>query len=203
SSLYFQLFLVLAGLWQCTAPPETCGTPSSHCAESEFPCRTGGRCVPMAWLCDNEDDCWDGSDEVCPLSCPPDQYRCAGGQCIPWGYRCDGTADCADHSDEKDWPPCGRYEFHCHSGECQPRGWVCDNEADCLDGSDELHCNRTCELDQFPCAHGPCSEQARPASCQSLGMADWVGVASWVGVVSLMPLPKLLAFFLSALGRPG
>ncbi|XP_058038766.1 SCO-spondin-like [Ahaetulla prasina] len=328
-----------AGLWQCTSPLETCSAPS-HCAESEFACHTGGRCVPKAWICDNEDDCRDGSDEFCPSSCTPDQYRCGDGQCIPWEYHCDGTADCADHSDEKDCPspgcspqefrcnngrciarrdrcdgeldcgfadpsdeidcgpacrlsefrcaagrclpylhrcdghddcgdfsderncacppgefqcpsgqclpkalvcngrqdcpsgmdetfcpgpvmcapgqlacpnatcvsrtqvcdgvhdcedgtdedpsrcpgiqatpllptvppaspgtrqpvinrtlgpPCGRYEFHCHSGECQPRGWVCDNEADCLDGSDELHCNRTCELDQFPCAHG-------------------------------------------------
>ncbi|XP_063157945.1 SCO-spondin-like [Candoia aspera] len=328
-----------AGLWQCTAPLEPCRA-LSHCTETEFACHTGGRCVPRAWLCDNEDDCRDGSDELCPLSCTPHQYRCFSGQCIPWGYRCDGTIDCADRSDEKDCPSpacspqefrcangrciphrdrcdgeldcgfadpsdeagcgpacgssefrcaaghclpylhhcdghddcgdfsdergcgcplgdfqcpggrclpkalvcdgrqdcpsgmdealcpgpvmcapgqlpcpnatcvsraqvcdgvpdcedgadeepaqcqgirttplgptvqpsfpgthqpvtnrtlvplCGRYEFHCQSGECQPRGWVCDNEADCLDGSDELHCNRTCELDQFPCAHG-------------------------------------------------
>uniref|UniRef100_A0A8D2L3M7 SCO-spondin n=1 Tax=Varanus komodoensis TaxID=61221 RepID=A0A8D2L3M7_VARKO len=245
-----------AGRWQCTVPPEPCAPPS-RCAEGQFACHTGGRCVPGAWVCDNEDDCGDGSDEACALGCAPHQYRCASGQCVPWGQRCDGAADCLDRSDEADcpapacaarefrcangrciprqrvcdgeldcgfadrsdeagelrkgrqpapgrrapgasqtasglgggcqglpavrirpngasvwekapelrWqlrgppspataPPCGRYEFHCRSGECQPRGWVCDDEADCLDGSDELHCNRTCGLDQFPCARG-------------------------------------------------
>ncbi|KAL7977860.1 hypothetical protein Chor_010812 [Crotalus horridus] len=148
-----------AGLWQCTAPLETCGAPS-HCPETEFACHAGGRCVPKAWLCDNEDDCRDGSDELCPLSCGPDQYRCASGQCVPWGYRCDGTADCADRSDEKDCPlpGCSPQEFQCGNGRCIPHQDRCDGELDCgfADSSDEADCGPACGLTEFRCAAGHC-----------------------------------------------
>uniref|UniRef100_A0A8C0GUG0 Uncharacterized protein n=1 Tax=Chelonoidis abingdonii TaxID=106734 RepID=A0A8C0GUG0_CHEAB len=126
-----------AGLWQCDAPTEPCQVPP-RCPEAEFACRTGGRCVPSAWVCDNEDDCGDGSDEFCVPSC-----------CVAWGYRCDGTADCLDHSDEHGCPVpgCAQQEFRCANGRCIPRAHVCDGELDCgfADESDEageplVHC---------------------------------------------------------------
>ncbi|XP_060137056.1 SCO-spondin-like [Zootoca vivipara] len=147
------------------------------CPAGEFQC-PDGRCLPQAVLCDGKRDCPAGMDEAfCPgrVTCAPGQLPCPDGACVSRSQVCDGNRDCAEGADEKPphcpappttppvatvppggdaAPPCGRYEFHCHSGECQPRGWVCDNEADCLDASDELHCNRTCGLDQFPCAHG-------------------------------------------------
>ncbi|XP_063003641.1 SCO-spondin-like [Elgaria multicarinata webbii] len=148
-----------AGLWQCTAPLEPCATPP-RCAEGEFACRRGGRCVPGAWVCDNEDDCGDGSDEFCALSCAPHQYQCASGQCVPWGYRCDGTADCLDRSDEKDCPlpACALQEFRCANGRCIPRQHVCDGELDCgfADRSDEAGCGPPCGLSEFRCALGHC-----------------------------------------------
>ncbi|GFR57428.1 low-density lipoprotein receptor-related protein [Elysia marginata] len=33
------------------------------CGANEFQCKDG-RCIQMDWLCDTEDDCGDGSDEV-------------------------------------------------------------------------------------------------------------------------------------------
>ncbi|XP_060104212.1 SCO-spondin-like [Heteronotia binoei] len=148
-----------AGLWQCTESLEHCAAPP-HCAETEFACRTGERCVPSAWVCDNEDDCRDGSDEFCTLSCAPHQYQCASGQCVPWGYRCDGTADCMDHSDERDCPvaTCALREFRCSSGRCIPRDHVCDGELDCGfgDHSDEAGCGPACQPGEFRCAVGHC-----------------------------------------------
>ncbi|XP_066483571.1 SCO-spondin-like [Tiliqua scincoides] len=148
-----------AGLWQCTAPPEPCATPA-RCAEAEFACRLGGRCVPSAWVCDNEDDCGDGSDEFCALSCAPHQYQCASGQCVPWGYRCDGTADCLDHSDERacTTPACTSQEYRCANGRCIPHEHVCNGDLDCgfADHSDEAGCGPACGPHEFRCAVGHC-----------------------------------------------
>ncbi|KYO43844.1 SCO-spondin [Alligator mississippiensis] len=154
-----------AGLWQCEALAEPCAARPG-CPETEFACRGGGRCVPGAWVCDNEDDCGDGSDEFCTLSCAPHQYQCISGQCVPWGYRCDGTADCLDLSDEQGCPPpgCGQHEFHCANGRCIPRAHVCDGELDCgfADTSDEAGesragcCGPPCGTAEFRCAAGRC-----------------------------------------------
>lgn len=144
-----------AGLWQCAPTAQPC-PPLPRCPDSEFPCRTSGRCVPGAWLCDNEDDCGDGSDEVCAPRCAPHQHRCARGQCVPWGARCDGVPDCADGSDERGCPPpaCAPPEFRCASGRCIPRARVCDGELDCgfADDSDEAG-----EWPQHPADGSACS----------------------------------------------
>ncbi|XP_050798803.1 SCO-spondin-like [Gopherus flavomarginatus] len=148
-----------AGLWQCDVPAEPCLVPP-RCPEAEFACRTGGRCVPSAWVCDNEDDCGDGSDEFCVPSCAPQQYQCTSGQCVAWGYRCDGTADCLDHSDERGCPVpgCAEQEFRCANGRCIPRAHVCDGELDCgfADESDEAGCGPPCGAGEFGCAAGRC-----------------------------------------------
>ncbi|XP_074841635.1 SCO-spondin-like [Carettochelys insculpta] len=148
-----------AGLWQCQALAEPCPV-LPRCPEAEFACHTGGRCVPRAWVCDNEDDCGDGSDELCVPSCAPHQYACASGQCVAWAARCDGTPDCLDHSDEHHCPApgCAQQEFRCANGRCIPRAHVCDGERDCgfADSSDEAGCGPPCRAEEFGCVGGRC-----------------------------------------------
>ncbi|KAM9306065.1 SCO-spondin-like, partial [Gastrophryne carolinensis] len=146
-----------SGRWQCPGGPCAAG---ERCSSEEFACHLSARCVPKAWLCDNEDDCGDGSDELCSLTCSPREFRCANGQCAPLEQRCDGRADCEDHSDE--WgcpaPPCGASEFRCANGRCIPLTHVCDGDLDCgfADASDESGCSSGCSSAHFQCSLGKC-----------------------------------------------
>ena len=72
------------------------------CTPEEFTC-DNGNCIQKKWLCDYEDDCGDGSDE---LKCPENKcdrendFACGNGYCITKRWRCDGDLDCPDATDE-------------------------------------------------------------------------------------------------------
>lgn len=57
--------------WHCGGDGARCEELVPGCADGEAPCRDSGHCVPYEWLCDNQDDCGDGSDEEgeCPRLC--------------------------------------------------------------------------------------------------------------------------------------
>ncbi|KAI7792293.1 SCO-spondin [Triplophysa rosa] len=150
------------GSWHCVGSP--C-SPPSPCEDSEFLCPGGSqRCIPSLWLCDNEDDCGDGSDEICPSTCAPGHFRCSGGACLPLELRCNGHPDCADQSDEdfcapaSPVPVCPAGEFMCSNGRCLPVRKVCDGKLDCgfADDSDEHDCGVLCRQDEFRCSLGRC-----------------------------------------------
>lgn len=65
------------------------------CALNEFTC-TSGRCVSRNFVCNGEDDCGDGSDEVdcAPSSCGPSEFQCGNSSCIPASWVCDDDVDC-------------------------------------------------------------------------------------------------------------
>lgn len=82
----------------------------SNCALDEFQC-SNEKCITTDWLCDDADDCGDGSDEH-PEMCPhktdmnfitskcENKFRCSNKQCIDISLLCDGNGDCEDFSDE-------------------------------------------------------------------------------------------------------
>uniref|UniRef100_A0A6Q2X811 EGF-like domain-containing protein n=1 Tax=Esox lucius TaxID=8010 RepID=A0A6Q2X811_ESOLU len=141
----------------------------NQCTDSEFRC-SNGQCVSASFVCDEDSDCDDGSDESScpPATCDPASFQCNNSVCVPRLWACDQDADCLDGSDE--WPqncgtqspkgapkPCSSQEFHCGSGECIHSSWECDGGFDCLDRSDETNCNRaTCRPDEFQCGDGTC-----------------------------------------------
>lgn len=129
------------------------------CGVDEFTCRSAsGECVPLTWMCDDNPDCSDGSDEkacsklrdffkmidfkeiVLDETCRSDEFTCKNGKCIQKKWICDLDNDCGDGSDEKDCPAidCApETEFQCSEKFCISAKWRCDGEYDCADGKDE------------------------------------------------------------------
>lgn len=51
--------------------------PNTTCSENQFTCKNK-KCIPIVWVCDDDFDCEDHSDEGehCSLrTCPPDQFK--------------------------------------------------------------------------------------------------------------------------------
>ncbi|CAH1775338.1 unnamed protein product [Owenia fusiformis] len=109
------------------------------------------RCVPQHYVCNNKDDCGDGTDEH-HCNCSSEEFKCSDGTCIHKFYRCDGIAGCSDGSDEIGCV-CTGDEFQCGKGGCIPDTKKCNRIADCIDASDEIGCDCT---HGFTCANNQC-----------------------------------------------
>ncbi|XP_059475497.1 low-density lipoprotein receptor-related protein 1 isoform X2 [Neocloeon triangulifer] len=153
------------GAFDCPGKEDEAGCDKKTCASSQFKC-DNNKCIPSIWLCDNEDDCGDKSDEHvnCTVrTCTEDQFRCNTGRCIPLMWHCDGDYDCQDKDDEPDL--CNNEKFHscqpsyfrCKNNKCIPGRHRCDYDNDCGDNSDEENCTlRNCSESEFKCTDGHC-----------------------------------------------
>ncbi|KAM8967216.1 LOW QUALITY PROTEIN: SCO-spondin-like [Pelodytes ibericus] len=101
--------------------------PRTLCSLGQFSCSVFG-CVDSSFVCDGQEDCIDGSDEVhCgtstlftvttpptappfvtpgPSFCSSKQFACASGECLPMEKKCDHHHDCRDASDESSCVDC-------------------------------------------------------------------------------------------------
>ncbi|KAM4836633.1 prolow-density lipoprotein receptor-related protein 1-like [Thomomys bottae] len=114
----------------------------------------GDKCIPVAWLCNGQQECPDGTDEQCEKACGGHSHawQCDDGKCISIGWLCDGTKDCLDGSDE----------VNCEGSTACPHPKVqCPGKLQCLDAWElcVAHQNSTDESDtaHFPqshCLHG-------------------------------------------------
>ncbi|XP_048587056.1 very low-density lipoprotein receptor-like isoform X2 [Nematostella vectensis] len=117
------------------------------CIAADFQCRNQ-HCLPTQWVCNGQNDCQDGSDEIGCEGCKnvADSFRCRNKRCIPASRVCDTYNDCGDGSDEtfcrwKDgsgW--CGVHDFRCANDRCTHLSNVCNDRDDCGDASDEAGC---------------------------------------------------------------
>lgn len=117
--------------WSSTQAP---GPSAGSCPPTNFQCRSDGRCVPLIWRCDVDQDCLDGSDEE----------ECGTEVATSSHSPCDVMGDCPDRSKNLlncGPQPCPEGELCCTlDGLCIPSTWLCDGHRDCSDYSDELGC---------------------------------------------------------------
>jgi hypothetical protein len=79
--------------------PLTLNACAEDCFYQEHTC-TDGQLILLRFLCDQQQDCIDGSDESgCVYA---ERFTCGSGDDHPWSYQCDGQSDCLDGSDERD-----------------------------------------------------------------------------------------------------
>ncbi|CAH1238844.1 OTOGL [Branchiostoma lanceolatum] len=131
-----------------TLPPTTTTstvsimTTSGVCDDTMFVCSILYQCIPLAYLCDGEVECEDGTDEVnCTATCLPSQYICNDGKCLDPEFLCDGVPQCEDSSDESVHicvTTCPN--ITCDDGRCITHSDICDGEMDCSQGEDEQNC---------------------------------------------------------------
>ncbi|KAM5264320.1 low-density lipoprotein receptor-related protein 2-like [Ctenodactylus gundi] len=127
----------------------------------QAPC--GDKCIPVAWLCNGEQECPDGTDEQCEEPCRrhPQAWRCDDGRCISISWLCDGASDCLDGSDEVNCErltACPDQKVQCPGkSQCLDAWELCDVHQDCEDGSDKAHCPQShCLAGQWQCQSKVC-----------------------------------------------
>uniref|UniRef100_H0W3X9 EGF-like domain-containing protein n=1 Tax=Cavia porcellus TaxID=10141 RepID=H0W3X9_CAVPO len=123
----------------------------------------GDSCIPVAWLCNGEQECADGTDEQCEEPCGGhlQAWQCDDGTCVAISWLCDGTGDCLDGSDEVNcerMTACPDQKVQCPgTSQCMDAWEPCDVYEDCEDGSNKAHCSQShCLAGQWQCQNKLC-----------------------------------------------
>ncbi|CAB0029484.1 unnamed protein product [Trichogramma brassicae] len=145
---------------------------------SQFRCNNG-RCISKSYVCNNRDDCYDGSDESIILCYgtrqttttttfrpstttvrPTDRTSSLLFPSVSGAQKPPSVVGQKNPITQKVFSCDAQSQFLCLSGECIDRNRICDGRGDCLDASDEAEsiCGAPltvkCQANQFQCATG-------------------------------------------------
>nr|XP_039255701.1 uncharacterized protein LOC120332508 [Styela clava] len=118
-----------------------------YCTPGTLPCGDGMNCYSHEQICNSQQDCSTGYDELGCGDCKATQFWCGreDGSCYNRDQRCNGFKDCPRSlQDETNCRICGPGSFLCKSdSKCIYERWRCDGDFDCSDKSDEQDCDYT------------------------------------------------------------
>uniref|UniRef100_A0A8C6WZR3 Low density lipoprotein receptor-related protein 1Bb n=1 Tax=Neogobius melanostomus TaxID=47308 RepID=A0A8C6WZR3_9GOBI len=137
-----------------------------QCTQTFPTCFDRSDCIPEKWLCDEEPDCPDSSDEsiqTCAqevvIRCPLNHIQCTGTKkCIHFNKLCNGAKDCEDGYDEG--VHCRELLSACHELRCRYGCIMTRNGTFCFcaDGFEVGDDGTSCR-DHDECAmYGACSQ---------------------------------------------
>ncbi len=96
------------------------------------------RCIYRRWMCDGEDDCRNGEDEIKENCSSESRETFLNEECSLFVFQTVMHSHSHCRFPEKD---CADSMFRCpHTQRCIPQSWICDHDDDCGDGTDE-HAN--------------------------------------------------------------
>ena len=83
------------GVCECINRNSKCNAHSNGCHSDTFQCSSDGKCISWYFVCDQQKNCDDNSDESACIrfNCPKLSFQClSNGQCISRGLLCDGNS---------------------------------------------------------------------------------------------------------------
>uniref|UniRef100_A0A1I7SLW3 Low-density lipoprotein receptor domain class A n=1 Tax=Bursaphelenchus xylophilus TaxID=6326 RepID=A0A1I7SLW3_BURXY len=171
------------------------------CPARQFECKDlfgNIRCVLEEWLCDNQQDCADGLDEMyCNINSTTEQSEKETdpvekqNKIIPSLKMSPQQSTVSSAASRRS---CNGNEYECSNGACIAKSSLCNGQKECPDGGDEMFCATTAKVSPVNPSNqqAPVSPSSRSSSLFSSKKASTTGLSPVKSVShNILALPSL------------